>query len=179
MRDARSADLPFIKLMLYEAANRPGEAWPSFEESMEELRNRRFWFNFARDGDIGVVAETAHEPIGAAWIRRFGGEEKGPLDDPDVPVLAIGVVEQWRGRGVGTLLMRSLLDRARRSGVAAIDLTTGAFNEAGVRLYYASGFVDTGRFGDAIRMRARLATLMPATTRPRYRWRARPGRSWR
>lgn len=157
VRDAGATDLPFIKLMLYEAANRPGEAWPPFEASMDELRNRRFWISFPRDGDIGVVAEADKEPIGAAWIRRFDGDEKGPLDDPDVPVLAIGFVEEWRGRGVGTALMRSLLNRARRDGVAAIDLTTGAFNEAGVRLYYASGFVDTGRFGEAIRMRARIA----------------------
>ena len=159
MRDAGITDLPFLMLMLYEAANRPGEAWPRFEESMDELRNRRFWVDFPRDGDLGVVAEALGQPIGAAWIRCFDGEQKGPSDDPDVPVLAIGVVAVWRGRGVGTALMESLIDRARRAGVAAIDLTTGAFNEAGVRLYHASGFVDTSRFEDAIRMRARFDTL--------------------
>ena len=52
--------------------------------------------------------------------------------------------------------MSALIDQARRSGVKAIDLTTGSFNEAGVKLYHSNGIVEVGRFGDAIRMRLSL-----------------------
>lgn len=69
-----------------------------------------------RRGDVGVVAEDGIVPVGAAWIRRFAGEELSPIDDEDVPVLAIGVERDHRGRGVGGLLMDALIQRARASG---------------------------------------------------------------
>ncbi len=76
-------------------------------------------------------------------------------------MLAIGVEREWRGCGVGGALMKALLDAARDTGVDRIDLTTGSFNEAGVRLYRSSGFVEIARVrvddnSDAMRMRAHL-----------------------
>jgi ribosomal protein S18 acetylase RimI-like enzyme len=158
VREATAADLPFVQRMLFEAANRPGDDWPPFEDSMREPRNVRFWTGFPRPGDIGMVAEDGGIPVGAAWIRAFSGEDLGPVDDPAVPVLAIGVAEGCRGRGVGGRLMNAVIAQARNSGVQAIDLTTGDFNEAAVRLYHSCGFQDTARFGDAVRMRLRLTT---------------------
>jgi ribosomal protein S18 acetylase RimI-like enzyme len=149
------SDLPFVQRMLYEAANQPTELWPPFEDSMNEPRNRRFWDGLmTRPGDLGVIAEVSDMPIGAAWMRRMGKGERVPGDDPQVPVLVIGVERDQRGRGVGALLIRSLLDRARAARIQAIDLTTSSFNEAAVRLYHAHGFADIGNYGDAIRMRA-------------------------
>jgi ribosomal protein S18 acetylase RimI-like enzyme len=158
VRAATASDLSFVKRMLYEAANRPGDEWPPFEDSMREPRNVRFWRGFPRAGDVGVVAEDDGAPVGAAWIRAFSGDELGPVDDAAVPVLAIGVAERYRGRGIGGLLIQALLAQARGCGVQAIDLTTGDFNEAAVRLYHSSGFQDVARFGDAIRMRLILTT---------------------
>lgn len=157
VRLAVEADLPFVQRMLYEAANTPGEGWPPFADSMQEPRNRRFWFGLTtRPGDLGVIADSSEAPIGAAWIRRMGKGQRLPFDDPEVPVLAIGVEREHRGRGVGALLLGSLLSRARQARIGAIDLTVGSFNEAAVKLYHAYGFTDVGNFGDALRMRALL-----------------------
>ena len=109
VHDAAEADLPFLQRMLYEAVNRPDEAWPNFDASIHEPRNVRFWKGFPREGDIGVVSQDYDAPIGAAWIRHFSGVELRPIYDPDVPVLAIGVEKHYRGRGVGQLLMLELL----------------------------------------------------------------------
>jgi ribosomal protein S18 acetylase RimI-like enzyme len=157
VRSALADDLFFIQRMLYEAANKPGEQWPPFDESMQEPRNLRFWRGWmARAHDLGVIAEVDDVPVGAAWIRTMGEGERGPHDDPDVPVLAIGVERAHRGQGLGTALMRSLLDAARHNHVRCIDLTTGSFNAAAATLYRGQGFRDTGYYGDAIRMRATL-----------------------
>ncbi|MBI2709354.1 MAG: GNAT family N-acetyltransferase [Actinobacteria bacterium] len=67
VRPATTADLEFVKRMLYEAANRPGDRWPSFEDSMAEPRNQRFWRDWSRPGDVAVIAEAADRPVGAAW----------------------------------------------------------------------------------------------------------------
>jgi ribosomal protein S18 acetylase RimI-like enzyme len=79
--------------------------------------------------------------------------ELRPLDDPAVPVLAMAVESEYRGRGVGGRLMTALLERVRNTGTGAIDLDTGSFNEAAVKLYHSQGFVDTGHYGEGIRMR--------------------------
>jgi ribosomal protein S18 acetylase RimI-like enzyme len=138
--------------MLYEAANRPGTEWPDFEVSMEEPRNRRFWSGWMRAGDLGIVAEDDQVQVGAAWIRSLAGDELSPIDDPDVPVLAIGVELHHRGRGVGGLLMDALIAEARAKGVRSISLTTGLFNEAAVRLYRRCGFEEVLRRGDGVQM---------------------------
>jgi ribosomal protein S18 acetylase RimI-like enzyme len=105
-----------------------------------------------REGDIGVVAEDGTILVGAAWIRRFAGEELSPIDDEGVPVLAIGVEHDYRGRGVGGLLMDALIEQARASGVRTISLTTGLFNQAAVRLYSGRGFVEVLRRGEGVKM---------------------------
>jgi ribosomal-protein-alanine N-acetyltransferase len=151
-RPAVNEDLPLLQMMLYEAANRPGSPWPAFEVSMEEARNTRFWSGWMREGDIGVVAEDGTILVGAAWIRRFAGEELSPIDDEGVPVLAIGVEHDYRGRGVGGLLMDALIEQARASGVRTISLTTGLFNPAAVRLYSGRGFVEVLRRGEGVKM---------------------------
>ena len=85
-----------------------------------------------RQGDLGVVAERGGVPVGAAWLRVFSGEELGPWDDAGIPVLAIAVERLYRGVGVGRLLMTGLIEAAMTSGVLAINLMTGTFNEVAV-----------------------------------------------
>ncbi len=157
VRAATVDDLPFMQRMLYEAANRPGDSWPQMDECINEPRNLRFWEGWPREGDIGVIAEDAGSCIGAAWLRRFSDDELLPADDPDIPVLAIAVEAGHRGRGVGHALLGELLRAARACGVAEINLTTGLFNEAALRLYRAHGFQEVYRRGDAVKMRASLA----------------------
>ena len=154
LRRANKTDLPFMKLMLYEAANKPGEKWPPFEETMQEPGNLRFWSGWGRLGDIGVIALDAEVAVGAAWIRHFEGDELSPIDEPAIPVLAIGVEKPCRGRGIGVALIGELIRIAADSGVSAINLTTGLFNEPGLRLYRRYGFEEVFRHEDAVQMRA-------------------------
>lgn len=139
--------------MLYQAANRPGDDWAPLDECINEPRNLRFWKDFPRDDDVAVIAEGGSGPLGAAWIRRFTDDELSPIDDPDTPVLAIGVVEEQRGNGVGTRLVTELLRLASDRGVTRISLTTGLFNTAAVRLYERHGFKEVFRQGDGVQMR--------------------------
>ncbi len=158
VRAALVDNLSFIQRMLYEAANRPGEHWPALEASVQEPRNARLWRGWVRQGDLGVVAERAGAPVGAARLRVFSGEELGPWDDPGTPVLALAVEPLYGGVGVGRLLMSALIEVALTSGVPAVNLTTGTFNEVAVHLYHSCGFRAVGQPGEAVKMRLALAT---------------------
>ncbi|HQP45209.1 MAG TPA: GNAT family N-acetyltransferase, partial [Flexilinea sp.] len=48
--------------------------------------------------------------------------------------------EQMRGRGVGEMLVRAAVDRARAEGAKTVDLTSRPSREAANRLYRRCGF---------------------------------------
>ena len=82
-----------------------------------------------------MVAEIAGQGVGAAWHRLL------PADDPgygfvaaDVPEVALGVVPDVRGRGIGTALMERLIEAAVASRVRALSLSVQRDNPA-LRLY--------------------------------------------
>jgi RimJ/RimL family protein N-acetyltransferase len=65
--------------------------------------------------------------------------------------LGISVRRDWRGRGVGTALMRRALDYARTGGaIKRIQLKVYARNTRAIALYERLGFVTEGRCRRAI-----------------------------
>lgn len=152
IRTAVDADLQFLHRMLYEAANRPGDEWPPFDESINESRSRRFWSRWRRPGDIGCIAEADVDPVGAAWLRALEPAERSPVDHDDAVVLAIGIEGPYRGQGIGHRLLAHLIEQARAEGVRAIQLISGLFTEPAVRLYRRHGFVEMMRRGDGVHM---------------------------
>jgi len=55
-----------------------------------------------------------------------------------VPELSIGVLDQWRGRGVGRALMRAQVRQARIRGLHTLSLSVERANPA-VSLYLSEG----------------------------------------
>jgi GNAT superfamily N-acetyltransferase len=78
-----------------------------------------------RPGDLGVVAvASVGGPIGTAWLRNLPAKDAGyGYVRDDVPELSMGVVQAWRGQGVGRALLRDVLAAARSAGVAAVSLS--------------------------------------------------------
>jgi ribosomal-protein-alanine N-acetyltransferase len=67
----------------------------------------------------------------------------GTPPDAETSVHTIGVDPDWQGRGVGTALLRTLLDIA--DGLSApVFLEVRTDNEPAIRLYEAHGFVRLG-----------------------------------
>ena len=101
----------------------------------EELRV--YWSGFgSRESDLCTAAETGGRVVGACWTRIM--EDYGHLDH-DTPSLAIALFPEYRGRGIGSALLRSHLDLLKSRGFAGVSLSVQKQNRA-LALYTRYGF---------------------------------------
>jgi ribosomal protein S18 acetylase RimI-like enzyme len=146
IRRARASDLPFLAEMGRDAAYwRPDKAKPSPEAALADQHLGRYLAGWGRNGDAGIVAlDAADRPIGAAWYRLFSRDQPGYGFVAEwIPELSIAVRPEHRGAGVGTRLLRRLVELAREQGYAALSLSVERDNPA-VSLYERLGFVSVG-----------------------------------
>jgi GNAT superfamily N-acetyltransferase len=144
IRPLQPDDEPFQWDMGWEAVASNAEARARGRETVMALPQlRRYFLDFGRPGDAGVVAVTADGArLGAAWFRLFSAEEPGfGFIAVDVPELAMGVVAEARGQGIGGVLLDALLTLAREQGFRALSLAVDRQNPAR-RLYERKGFRD-------------------------------------
>ena len=79
---------------------------------------------WGRPGDTAMIALVDGFPVGAAWFRLFKSSAPGyGFVEEQTPELAVAVVPNARGKGVGSALLTALLDRARADGYAALSLS--------------------------------------------------------
>ena len=78
------------------------------------------------------IVERAGEPIGRLSVHRTADE---------IRVIDIALLARCRGQGIGTLLLQSLFDEARRDG-CPVTLQVEQHNPAGA-LYRRLGFIET------------------------------------
>jgi len=119
----------------------------------------RYVENWGRSGDVALIAtETGHR-VGAAWFRLF--KEAAPgygFVDERTPELAIAVVPNARGKGVGTALLEALLRDARAAGYPTISLSVDRANAGAIELYGRHGFEQVAEDEDSVTMLAQLDT---------------------
>ena len=87
-------------------------------------------------GDHCLVADLGGRVIGAVWSRIM--EDYGHLGE-GIPSLAISLLPEYRGRGIGTQLLHRLLALLRENGFSRVSLSVQKENPA-LRLYLRAGF---------------------------------------
>ena len=114
---------------------------PSIESVKAQPDLARYVSGWGRSGDLGYVAALAQTRvlIGTAWLRLWTPENQGYgyLAD-DIPELAIAVIPQYQGKGIGTALLTRLL-AAAEGNFPAVSLSVRADNRA-IALYRRAGF---------------------------------------
>lgn len=134
-------DGTFLREMLCEAAAPRGNENQSREQLLSSPQITAFVDQWGRPGDHGFIAEAAFEPVGAAWFRVFPDDDpEGGFVGGETPELLIAVVPEHRGKGVGSLLLEDLLDKARFESKTTIGLNVEADNVPAVALFRSHGF---------------------------------------
>lgn len=89
-----------------------------------------------QDSDICYVAECDNNIVGAVWVRIMN--DYGHIDE-DMPSLAISLLPEYRGYGIGTALMQTILRRVAKEGYKGVSLSVQKENYA-YRMYSKLGF---------------------------------------
>ncbi len=92
-----------------------------------------------------IVAEVEGRIIARSDItkRRFSCESH-------VGDLGILIKTGYRDIGIGTEMMKTLIDQARRMGLKILTLTVSATNKRAIHVYKKVGFKETGRIPKGI-----------------------------
>lgn len=164
VRPAEKEDEPFLWEMLYEAAHWNFEETgpkPPWEKLLAEPGLRRYLAGWGRTGDFALVAQDAGNgrKVGAAWYRLFPPSDPGyGFVDAAIPEIAIAVLPNRRGTGVGGILLHALMEAASSEGFGFLSLSVQKSNHAAERLYERNGFVRLSDDGSAWIMKAELST---------------------
>jgi L-amino acid N-acyltransferase YncA len=137
LRGATQADVPSICAIHNQGIE---DRVATLDVDPHTLDEQRDWFNRHGPRHPVIVAEAGGEPIGWASLNQFSGRMAYRF----VADLSVYVERGWRGKEIGTLLLRAIDARARALGYHKIVLSAFPSNQAGLRLYEKFGFRTVG-----------------------------------
>ena len=137
IRAIRQTEYPLLQDFLYEAIFVPEGTVPPDRSILllPELQVYIADFGQHKD-DLCFIAEVADQVAGAVWVRDM--PDYGHVAD-GIPSFAISLYPQYRGRGIGTALMRHMLAALKQRGYQKASLSVQKANAA-VRMYLRLGF---------------------------------------
>ena len=136
-RNLRTNEYELLKLFLYEAIFIPEGVNPPDRSIIELPELAVYYEDFGKgEADHCVVAEDDCGVVGAVWTRIM--DDYGHVDDA-VPSLAISVLKDHRGMGIGTQLIQHIKELLKAEGYGRVSLAVQKDNYA-VRMYEHAGF---------------------------------------
>lgn len=138
VRDAVEADLPAILDITNDAIRNTTAVW---NETPTTLEARAAWLRDRQAGYAVLVAEDRGAVSGFASLgpfRPFEGYAR-------TTELSIYIHKDHRGRGLGSILLAALVERARTLDMHVIVAGIAGDNEGSIRLHRRHGFAEVGR----------------------------------
>jgi len=137
IRPISQAEIPLLRDFLYNAIFIPdGVAAPPME-IVDDESLQVYIRDFGRLADDRcLVAESNGKVVGAIWSRIVN--DYGHIDD-HTPSIAISLYKEYRKKGIGTELLKQMLDLLRREGYRSVSLSVQKANYA-MKMYQKAGF---------------------------------------
>lgn len=140
-RFLRDDELPILEDLLYEAIFQPEGAKPLPRDIIKKPEINIYIRDFGKKkGDSCLLAEIDCKIVGGVWVRILSGEIKGFGNvDLETPEFAVSMFKEYRNRGIGTQLMKKMIDYLKEKGYRQASLSVQKANYA-VRMYRKCGF---------------------------------------
>jgi len=152
IREMEKHEIPLLKEFLYQAIFIPEGTERPGREILKLPKIREYVKDFGKQSDFCLVLQHENKIIGAIWSRLFPENEKGfGFIDPDTPEMAMSVLEPYRKQGVGTLLLKAMLDRLAHQKYRRVSLSVDTLNYA-YKMYRKAGFYTVETQGESVTM---------------------------
>jgi GNAT superfamily N-acetyltransferase len=162
LRPLTKQDEPSLWTMLYHAIYVADGSPPPDPGILHRPDMAKYVKDWGRPDDYGlaVISPGAVNLCGAAWLRLFTGVDSGyGYVDDQTPELSVAVLPPYRRQGIGTCLLRQLLQDAR-ARYPFISLSVSAENPAR-RLYRRLGFEEVDWSDASVTMKIDLRRSPP------------------
>jgi ribosomal protein S18 acetylase RimI-like enzyme len=136
IRPIKPEEIDVLDDFLYEAIFQPDINNLAPKSIIEKPELQIYIKDFGKPDDNCLVAVCDGKIVGAVWTRIIDGF--GSVDEK-TPEFAISLFREFRGRGIGTNLMREMLELLRVKGYKQTSLAVQKKNYA-VKMYKAIGF---------------------------------------
>lgn len=137
IRGLHKAEFPLLEDFLYEAIFVPPDVKKPPRAILKDDALQVYIRDFgSRPDDRCLVAELDGKVVGAVWTRIM--HDYGHIDD-ETPSLAISLYPEYRNLGIGTMLMRGMLQLLRAKHYRRVSLSVQKANYA-LHMYQNLGF---------------------------------------
>lgn len=137
IRAMQPEEYPLLREFLYQAIFLPEGTVPPSRSVIDLPELQIYIADFGTQfGDHCLAAEVNGKIVGTVWSRTMA--DYGHIDK-DTPSLAISLLPEYRGQGIGTKLLNDLLSLLCEKGFRQVSLSVQKKNPA-VRLYKRAGF---------------------------------------
>ena len=137
IRKIREDEYKLLDDFIYEAIFIPEGAIPPPKSIITQPELQVYIENFGKEkDDICFAAEAEGKVVGAVWVRDM--EDYGHIAE-GVPSFAISLFKEYRGFGIGTALMKTMLAELKSRGYEKTSLAVQKANYA-VKMYKNVGF---------------------------------------
>jgi len=156
IRPLRKSEIVLLDEFLYDAIFIPPDCEKPPPDIIYHPEIYVYIKDFGKKDDLCLVAENNGEVSGAVWTRYFSEAERGfGFVNSETPELSMSVKEQYRGQGIGTRLLESMIKMLHKTGARQVSLSVDKINYA-YRLYKKYGFEDYESCNDSIIMLLKL-----------------------
>lgn len=136
IREIKESEYPVLSDFLYEAIFIPEGTKKPSRSIIEQPELQVYIADFGKADDWCLVAEIKGKIVGAVWVRIM--DDYGHIDD-ETPSLAISLYEEYIHLGLGTKLMKEMLQFLKDKGYKQTSLSVQKANYA-VNMYRKVGF---------------------------------------
>ncbi|MCL1819794.1 MAG: GNAT family N-acetyltransferase [Oscillospiraceae bacterium] len=119
--------------------------------AIQKVNLGAFGYDFSKEKTAERLSEILRKPNDKVFVVDFGGITVGYIHGSDYDctyspplknILALGVLPEFQGQGLGRMLVDALEQWARDDGCAGVRLVSG-FNRADAHKFYLSlGYTD-------------------------------------
>jgi ribosomal protein S18 acetylase RimI-like enzyme len=141
LREAKATEMPLVKKIFVETS------WDYVPETQKKLLDREKWNRnvieyyeslLKQEDSMVFIAEIEHYKCVGHLIV---GQTKGTITELSSGyIYDIFVEEEFRGKGVGKLLLEKAEDYCRKKGHSRISLSVSATNDSAIKLYSRTGY---------------------------------------